>query len=218
MTINNINKQKSLFFPTSVNKPECVFLSWGEIPTDKKKGVIITAGNDEFWGRALNLSQTVHGLVGKLRNQNVAKAQFVFWPKTDSEGNVILLDVVGVRHPSLNPNDSNAYHLLPDSGYGSVRGTVVSVGGRRPDRWVKVRIGVDLEVHVSFDNSPFLEPGNPVAMDIIIDQGSLETSQILMNQYLEVPAGVFVRQAAAPARRALARPGQQVRRRSSAAA
>jgi|GEM_PF-3188319 len=203
----NIDREKALYFPTSVNKPECVFLSWGYIPTDKRKGVIITAGNDKFWGRALNLSQTVHGLVCKLRNQNVAKAQFVFWPKTDSEGNVILLDVVGVRHPSLNPNDKLAYNSLPNSGYGSVRGTVVSVGGWCPDRFVKVRIsGGDLDVHVCFDNAPFLEPGNPVAMDIIIDHGFLKTSQILRNQCLEVPAGVFVRQAAAPARRALARP------------
>jgi hypothetical protein len=224
--VSNIDSQKALYFPTSVNKPECVFVAWGDIPQDKK-GIVITSGDCQFFGKCLHITKNVGGLIGKLKRLGITKAQFIFWPKTDSEGNITQLDVVGVRHPSLNPNDKNFFYRLPDSGYGSLRGTVVKVGGSRAsgNRWVKVIVGQDPQtgddiiIQAYFNEAGMMYPGDKVAMDININDGILYTYEVLSNLSMVVPNNqktttVATARPARPERRL----GRVTRQRSSATA
>lgn len=226
MSISQVDDQKSRYFSTSVNRPECVFVAWGNIPQDKK-GIVITAGDCQFFGKCLHITQNVGGLIRRLKRLGITNAQFIFWPKTGSEGNITQLDVVGVRHPRLNPKDEKSFNGLPDSGYGSLRGTVVKVGGLRAsgNRWVKVIVGQDPQtgddiiIQAYFNEAGMMYPGDKVSMDININDGILYTYEVLSNPSMVVPNNQKTNTVAtARPARPEQRPGRLTRQRSSATA
>jgi hypothetical protein len=197
MSISQVDAQKSRYFSTSVNRPECVLLALASFHQDRPTGVVIPGITDNgyFWANArvnkpLTIAPKVTGLLGKLRRDGFTEFQVICWLKTGKQGKIVSINVRGVRHPSLNSNDAQAYDGLSSEGYGSVRGTVVKAKNFGSNLWIKVLVGQqpsgeDIIEQVFFEKANwFMNPGDPVAMDVKIQDGKLYTSEVWSNPSL----------------------------------
>lgn len=181
------------------------------------KGVIAPDGaitlTGGFHGKALTLGSEVYGLVQKLLKKGVNEAMFVVWPRT-KYGFVSSLEVIGVWKPSILDPNSGAQDDLPEGdNYFSIRGEVCCRVWRdeRFGRAVAVRVYGEHFVTVDFGDAPFLSQGDFVSLEsILTEDGRLYTERVEV-----IPSAnelVMIRPS-----RTLVRPGQQIRRRSSAA-
>lgn len=175
------------------------------------KGVIAPDGaitlTGGFHGKALILGDKVPGLVQKLLNKGVNEALFVVWPRT-KDGFVSSLEVIGVWKPSILDPNSGAQDDLPEGkNYFSIRGEVCKRVWWDDEYGPRVSIKVFGEYFVTVDFDPTQErlyQNDFVSLDAILtEDGRL---------YAERIEKISISDAAK------ARPGQQVRRRSSATA
>jgi len=163
-----------------------------------------------FHGKSLKVQSEAFGLIQKLAKGGVDSAIFVVWPRT-KDGFVSSLEVIGVWKPSILDPNSGAQDDLPEGdNYFSIRGKLA----RRvwTDEYYGKGLGVTVfgEYYVSVDVPsdreavPFLNPGDFISMDAFLtEDGRLHAERV---EKISIPDA------------ANARPGQQVRRRSSATA
>lgn len=175
------------------------------------KGVIAPDGaitlTGGFHGKALILGDKVFGLVHRLLKEGENSAMFVVYPRT-KDGFVSSLEVIGVWKPSILDPNSGAQDDLPEGdNYFSIRGGVHKRGvwyDENYGRSVAVKVFGEHFVTVDFGDAPYLSVGDFVSMDAILtNEGRLYTERVEKISFSEA---------------AKARPGQQVRRRSSATA
>jgi len=167
-------------------------------------GAITLTGG--FHGKSLFLGEKVYGLVLKLLKEGENSAMFVVYPRT-KDGFVTSLDVVGVWKPSvLAPNSGDKDDIPEGENYFSIRGEVCHKVryDENYGRSVAVKVFGEHFVTVDFGDAPYLSVGDFVSMDAFLtEDGRLHAERV---EKISIPDA------------AKARPGQQVRRRSSAPA
>lgn len=175
-------------------------------------GAITLTGN--FHGKSLILGDKVYGLVQNLIKKGQNEAMFVVYPRTKN-GFVTSFEVIGVWKPSILQPDSGAQDDLPEgSNYFSIRGEVCKKvwSDDQYGRSVAVRVCGDHFITIDFSDAPFLKQGDFVSIEAILtEDGRLYTESVEV-----IPSASEL--AVARPSRPFVRPGQQVRRRSSATA
>ena len=184
------------------------------------KGVIAPDGAITLTGVSLGLflcwdmilRDEVFGLVQKLIKEGENSAMFVVYPRT-KDGFVTSLEVVGVWKPSiLSPNSGAQDDLREGENYFSIRGEVHHKVwyDENYGRSVAVKVFGQHFVTVDFGDAPYLSKGDFVTMDAILTKDG--------RLYAERVETISVSEAAFARPRHGIRPGQQIRRRSSATA
>ena len=175
-------------------------------------GTITLTGG--FHGKSLILGDKVYGLVKKILKKGENSAIFVVYPRTRN-GFVTSFEVIGVWKPSILDPDSGAQDDLPEgSNYFSIRGEVCKkvLSDDQYGRSVAVRVCGDHFITIDFSDAPFLKQGDFVSIEAILtEDGRLYTERVEV-----IPSANEL--AVVRSSRPFVRPGQQVRRRSSATA
>lgn len=202
-----VQKQSSRLHPigefSDHHHVRAIGLLRGNIASDWS--ISLTGG---FHGKSLKVKYEAFGLIKKLAKSGVDSAMFTVYPRT-KDGFVSSLEVIGVWKPSILHPDSGAQDALPEEF--SIRGEVC-----RPVWWdsqhgprVSVQVFGEHYVTVDFDpNLGRLYPGDFVSIKAVLNEDGRLHAELF--EKISIPE-------ATKSRQALARPGQQVRRRSSAA-
>lgn len=208
MTASQVNPRlHPIGEPANLFQVRAIGILKGVIAPD---GAIILTGG--FQGKSLILGEKVPGLVQKLLKKGANSALFTVYPQT-KEGVVNRLQVIGVWKPSvLNPNSGDKDDIPEGENWFSIRGEVYHKVryDENYGRSVAVKVSEKYFVTVDFGDAPFLNKGDFVSLEAILTaDGRL---------YAERVEKVSVSEAAFARPHQIIRPGQQVRRRSSAIA
>lgn len=210
MTVSQVNVKPSLHpigDPDHLLQTRAIGVLKGVIAPDG--AVTLTGG---FHGKSRTLGREVCGLVWTLLKKGENSALFTVYPQT-KEGFVNRLQVIGVWKPSvLAPNSGDKDDIPEGENYFSIRGEVHHKVryDENYGRSVAVKVFGQHFVTVDFGDAPYLSKGDFVTMNAILtEDGRLYAERV---ETISVFEAAFARP-----RRGI-RPGQQIRRRSSATA